>query len=139
MVGSEPEPEPEQPSIDLTGFTKCDLVSFTAGSAYGTSYDFISTISLTDSVYGDTIIFDLAEMNGGISVSNKTIKEGTYTFVTDWNNISMEASNFKYCGMNYSTQTSGTVDVYNTNGTYTIKVNFAVGAYSMKYYYQGTL
>ena len=51
----------------------------------------------------------------------------------------MEASNFKYCGMNYSTQTSGTVDVYNTNGTYTIKVNFAVGAYSMKYYYQGTL
>ena len=135
----EPEPEPEQPSIDLTGFTKCNLVSFTAGSAFGTSYDFISTIYLQDSAYGDTLIFDLAEMNGGISVSNKTIKEGIYTFVTDWNNFSMEASNFKYCGMNYSTQTSGTVEVYNTNGTYTIKVNFAVGAYSMKYYYQGTL
>ena len=142
-VASEPEPDPdpdpEQPSIDLTGFTKCDLVSFTAGSAYGTSYDFISTIYLQDPAYGDTLIFDLAEMNGGISVSNKTIKEGTYTFVTDWNNFSMEASNFKYCGMNYSTQTSGTVEVYNTNGTYTIKVNFAVGAYSIKYYYQGTL
>ena len=135
----EPDPEPEQPSIDLTGFTKCNLVSFTVGSAYGTSRDFISTIYLQDPGYGDTLIFDLAEMNGGISVSNKTIKEGTYTFVTDWNNFSMEASNFTYCGMNYSTQTSGTVEVYNTNGTYTIKVNFAVGAYSMKYYYQGTL
>ena len=134
-----PDPDPDQPSIDLTGFTKCNLVSFTAGSAYSMSRDFIATISLTDSVYGDSIIFDLAEMNGGISVSNKTIKEGTYTFVTDWNNISMEASNFKYSGKNYSTQTSGTVEVYNTNGTYTIKVNFAVGASSMKYYYQGKL
>ena len=131
--GEEPGEGGDEPEIviDLTSYTKCNLYSFSKGAA-----EFVATFTLSDAVYGDQYTFSIADVTG-INVSQKVVKAGEYTFVESFNSCEMEASDFYYLGSKYNP--TGTVTVYNQDGTYTIKVDAKVGISSLKFYYQGTL
>lgn len=121
----------QEETIDLTGFTKCNLTSLTAGQA-----QFVANITITDVEYSDTYTFSLADVVG-IDVSSNTIKPGVYTFVESFNSCEMEASGFQHRGSAYNA--TGTVTVYNQDGVYTIKCVADLGGVVFRVYYQGTL
>ena len=122
----------EEEVIDLTGFTKCNLDSLTAGAA-----DFVAQITLSDVQYGDTYAFSLADVSG-VSVASKTLKPGVYTFVENFSSsCEMEASGFKFCGKAYNA--TGTVTVYKQGDVYTIKCVADLNGVVVRVYYQGTL
>ncbi len=121
----------QEETIDLTGFTKCNLTSLTAGQT-----KFVADITITDVEYGETYTFSLADVVG-IDVSSKTIKPGVYTFVESFNSCEMEASGFKYCDRAYNA--TGSVTVYNQDGVYTIKCVADLNGVVFRVYYQGTL
>ncbi|MBO5671998.1 MAG: hypothetical protein J6R81_02375 [Alistipes sp.] len=121
----------QEETIDLTGFTKCNLTSLTKGQT-----KFVADITITDVESGDTYTFSLADLVG-IDVSSKTIKPGVYTFVESFNSCEMEASGFKYCDRAYNA--TGSVTVYNQDGTYTIKCVADLNGVVFRVYYQGTL
>ncbi len=139
---AEIETEADAAGPDLTGYTKCNLDSISKGSL-GITRDFIAVLDMSvDDAYKDDVKITLAHMNG-LSVDNKNIPTGTYTYVSNFANADMEACFFEYAGGNYQTKTSGEVVVYNNNGTYTIMLNLTINTgwvtQTKKFYYQGGL
>ena len=121
----------DEEQIDLTGFTKMNLAGFSAGAA-----DFVAKITFKDPVYSDEYSFSLASVDG-ISVANKVLATGEYTFVESFNSCDMEASDYYYIGQKQNA--TGKVTVYNQDGVYTIKCEVKIGYSTIKHYYQGAL